>query len=123
IHLPRRVLQRGVGPAGPRRGDPREAPQRPDRLAQALLPEALREVRGPRGCMSLHEQVVQISARATSFTAVCEECAELDGGEGYAGATFAGRLELDRGHATFLCRRGHSVRVERAAAAIAETAA
>jgi hypothetical protein len=73
--------------------------------------------------MSLHEQVVQISARATSFTAVCVECAALDGSEGYSGATFAGRLELDRDHATFLCRRGHSVRVERNAPAIAETAA
>jgi hypothetical protein len=73
--------------------------------------------------MSLREQVVQISARATSFTALCVECADLDAAEGYSGATFAGRLELDRDHGTFLCRRGHSVRIERAAAAIAETAA
>jgi hypothetical protein len=62
------------------------------------------------------EQVVQISARATSFTAVCVECAHLDGAEGYCGSTFAGRLDLDLTHGTFLCRRGHSVRVERAAA-------
>ena len=67
--------------------------------------------------MTLREQVVQISPRATSFTAVCVECADLDGAEGYLGATFAGRLELDVQHATFLCRRGHSVRVERAAVA------
>ena len=73
--------------------------------------------------MSLREQVVQISARATSFTAVCIECADIDVAEGYSGSTFAGRLDLDRDHGTFLCRRGHSVRVERAAAAIAETAA
>jgi hypothetical protein len=73
--------------------------------------------------MTLSEQVVQISARATSFTAVCIECADLDAAEGYSGSTFAGRLDLDREHGTFLCRRGHSVRVERAAAAIAETAA
>jgi hypothetical protein len=64
--------------------------------------------------MTYREQVVQISARATSFTAVCVECADLDGSDGYLGATFAGRLELDLQHATFLCRRGHSVRVERA---------
>lgn len=64
--------------------------------------------------MSLREQVVQISARATSFTAVCVECADLDEAEGYLGATFAGRLELDLQRGTFLCRRGHSVRVERA---------
>jgi len=73
--------------------------------------------------MTHYEQVVQISARATSFTAVCIECADRDAAEGYSGSTFAGRLDLDRDHGTFLCRRGHSVRVERAAAAIAETAA
>ena len=65
--------------------------------------------------MSIREQVVQISARATSFTAVCVECADLDEAEGYSGSTFAGRLDLDLDHGTFLCRRGHSVRVERAA--------
>ena len=69
------------------------------------------------------EQVVQISARATSFTAVCVECADLDEAEGYGGSTFAGRLDLDLDHGTFLCRRGHSVRVERASAAAAEAAA
>ena len=59
-------------------------------------------------------QVVTIASRATSFTAVCEFCLELDPGGGWSGSTFAGRLELDLGHGTFLCRRGHSVRVERA---------
>jgi hypothetical protein len=73
--------------------------------------------------MSIREQVVQISARATSFTAVCVECADLDDAEGYSGSTFAGRLDLDLDHGTFLCRRGHSVRVERASAAAAEAAA
>jgi hypothetical protein len=63
--------------------------------------------------MTYREQVVQISARATSFTVVCVECADLES-EGYAGATFGGRLELDLQHGTFLCRRGHSVRIERA---------
>jgi hypothetical protein len=73
--------------------------------------------------VTYREQVVLISARATSFTAVCVDCADLDEAEGYSGATFAGRLELDRDHGTFLCRRGHAVRIERAKAAIAETAA
>jgi hypothetical protein len=73
--------------------------------------------------MTLREQVVVISARATVFTAVCEACVDLNTAEGYSGSTFAGRLDLDLDHATFLCRRGHSVRIERAAAAIAETAA
>jgi hypothetical protein len=64
--------------------------------------------------MNCREQVVVISARATSFTIVCELCAELDAAEGYSGSTFAGRLDLDLRRGTFLCRRGHSVRVERA---------
>ena len=59
-------------------------------------------------------QVVTITSRATSFTAVCELCAELETGAGWAGSTFAGQLDLDLGHGTFLCRRGHTVRVERA---------
>ena len=62
------------------------------------------------------EQVVTISARSTSFTVVCEQCAEDDAAEGYSGATFAGRLDLDLHHGTFLCRRGHTVRVKRPSA-------
>jgi hypothetical protein len=73
--------------------------------------------------MSRRDQVVVIAPRATSFTAVCVECSDLDTADGYSASTFAGRLELDRDRATFLCRRGHSVRVERAEQAIAETAA
>ena len=69
--------------------------------------------------MTYREQVVLISARATSFTVVCELCAELDTAEGYSGSTFAGRLDLDLGHGTFLCRRGHSVRVLRESAPVA----
>ena len=61
------------------------------------------------------DQVVRISPRATSFTAVCEACVELDAISGWSGSTFAGRLDLDLDHGTFLCRRGHSVRVEREA--------
>jgi hypothetical protein len=63
--------------------------------------------------MSFQEQVVVISPAAASFTIVCVHCAELDAAEGYSGSTFAGRLDLDLDHGTFLCRRGHSVRVER----------
>lgn len=59
------------------------------------------------------EQVIRISPRATSFTAVCNLCVELDAIAGWSGSTFAGRLDLDLDHGTFLCRRGHSVRVER----------
>lgn len=65
--------------------------------------------------MIVGEQVVTISARATSFTAVCELCSELDRAAGYSGSTFAGRLDLDLDRGTFLCRRGHAVQVERMA--------
>jgi hypothetical protein len=60
-------------------------------------------------------QVVRIAPRAVSFTAVCDVCVELDAIAGWSGSTFAGRLDLDLSHGTFLCRRGHSVRVEREA--------
>ena len=61
------------------------------------------------------DQVVRISPRATAFTAVCDACVELDAIAGWCGSTFAGRLDLDLRHGTFLCRRGHSLRVEREA--------
>jgi hypothetical protein len=73
--------------------------------------------------VTLREQVVQISARATSFTAVCVECCDLDTAAGYSGSTFAGRLDSDLDHGVFLCRRGHSIRVERRQASTAEAAA
>jgi hypothetical protein len=63
----------------------------------------------------MREQVVEIPASATSFTAACELCVELDAAEGYSGSAFAGRLDDDLDHGTFLCRRGHTVRVQRAA--------
>ncbi|HET8893277.1 MAG TPA: hypothetical protein VFM96_04190 [Gaiellaceae bacterium] len=59
-------------------------------------------------------QVIGIAAHATSFTAVCDRCAELDAREGWSGPTFAGRLDLDLDTGVFLCRRGHQVRVMRA---------
>ena len=72
--------------------------------------------------MSAPEQVVTIAAHATSFTAACATCAQLDAAAGYSGSAFAGRLDLDLDHGIFLCRRGHAVRVVREAAA-AEAAA
>jgi len=59
-------------------------------------------------------QVVEISASATSFTAACALCVALDAKAGTTGSTFAGRLDLDLDSGTFLCRRGHTVRVQRA---------
>jgi len=62
------------------------------------------------------DQVVTIAPRATAFTVVCDACLELDAVAGWSASTFAGRLDLDLDHGTFLCRRGHPVRVERATA-------
>jgi hypothetical protein len=75
--------------------------------------------------MTSREQVLEIPASATSFTATCEVCATQDSAEGFSRSTFAGRLELDLDHGTFLCRRGQQVRVQRVerAAAAAEAAA
>ena len=64
--------------------------------------------------MSEQAQVVVIAAAAASFTVVCAACTELDAAAGSTGSTFAGRLDLDLHDGMFLCRRGHSVLVERA---------
>ena len=61
----------------------------------------------------MNGQVISIAALATSFTAVCDRCAEIDFREGWSGSTFAGRLDLDLAAGVFLCRRGHPVRVVR----------
>jgi hypothetical protein len=63
---------------------------------------------------ALDEQVVLISARATSFTVVCSACAELVASEGYGAATVRGSLPIDRLHGTLECPRGHRLRLERA---------
>jgi hypothetical protein len=60
------------------------------------------------------DQIVRIPMRAVAFTAVCDACVDVDVADGWSGSTFAGRLELDVDHGTFLCRRGHPIRVERA---------
>ena len=91
-----------------------EAPQRTDRHREAVVPEALREVRGPGGVTMaswavLTEQVVWISPLATGFTVVCERCAEL--GETFPSVQATLALEHVRG--TIDCPRGHQIRVER----------
>jgi hypothetical protein len=69
------------------------------------------------------EQIVVIASRATSFTALCDRCAEVDEALGWSGSTFGGRLDLDLDRGTFLCRRGHAVSVRRAAPAEAASSA
>jgi hypothetical protein len=70
--------------------------------------------------MSDGEQLVVVAALAASFTISCARCVGLDAAEGSSGSTFAGRLDLDLHDGTFLCRRGHTVRVERAKPPLAE---
>ncbi len=64
--------------------------------------------------MNRAEQVVVIAAAASSFTVACARCAEVDAADGSTGSTFAGRLDVDLRQGVFLCRRGHTVRIERA---------
>jgi hypothetical protein len=72
--------------------------------------------------MSDAGQVVVIAAAAASFTVSCSRCAELDAAEGSTGSTFAGRLDLDLHSGVFLCRRGHTVHIEREAPPEAQSA-
>ncbi len=62
------------------------------------------------------EQLVAITPRTTTFTAVCAECARGAAEPSWIGATFSGMLDLDLDGGMFLCRRGHRVRVTRAKA-------
>jgi hypothetical protein len=62
------------------------------------------------------EQLVAITPRTTTFTAVCDECSREAAEPSWVGATFSGMLELDLDSGVFLCRRGHRVRVTRAKA-------
>ena len=54
----------------------------------------------------MDDQVVEIAAAATTFTAVCIDC----------GISFAGRLDPDLRRGVFLCRAGHAIEIVRAAA-------
>jgi hypothetical protein len=61
----------------------------------------------------VHGNVVQIEWSATTFTAVCADC----------GVAFAGRLDADLAHGTFLCRDGHATEIVRVAAPLRTTEA
>jgi len=58
-------------------------------------------------------QVATIERRATGFNVLCDRCVQDGSGEGWIGATFSGRLDLDLECGIFLCRNGHAVRVQR----------
>jgi hypothetical protein len=61
----------------------------------------------------LEEQVVWVSPRATSFTVVCDACAQVIAADGYGAATVHGQLPLDYFRGSIECARGHRLRVER----------
>jgi hypothetical protein len=61
----------------------------------------------------LEEQVVWVSARATSFTVVCDACTRTIAVDGYGAATVQGELPLDLYRGTLECSRGHRLRLER----------
>ena len=63
--------------------------------------------------IAFDEQVVGISARATSFTVVCSACAQVVATQGYGAAAVRGWLPIDRLHATLVCPRGHRLHVKR----------
>ena len=61
----------------------------------------------------LAEQTVWVSPRATSFSVVCDACAEISAGDGYGAAIVHGWLPLDTQRGTLECPRGHRLRIER----------
>ena len=127
VPLPRRVLQRAVRGSGPRRGDPRQAPQRPDRHREARVPQAVREVLRPRAAATTrgwrrHERTnaVWVAPSATQFSCLCERC--LDGRARArrlvprrrpGGLASAGPSPPDTDVAFVRCRAGHELVVRR----------
>ena len=68
-----------------------------------------------------HEQVIWIPARTTAFTAVCDQCLNDEHStEAFLNARVSGSLRIDAQHGWCTCGRGHEIRVERAAQALAE---
>ena len=59
------------------------------------------------------EQIVWVSPRATSFTVVCDACAQAIAADGFGAATVHGTLPLDATRGWLTCSRGHQLRLER----------
>ena len=59
------------------------------------------------------EQTVRLSPRATSFTVVCEACAETRPADEWLASRVEGRLRLEDDRASLHCAYGHVLRVER----------
>ena len=61
------------------------------------------------------DQTVRISSRVTSFTVICDACAQSTVGDGYWAAIVHGTLPLERHHGRLTCPNGHELLVERSA--------
>jgi hypothetical protein len=68
------------------------------------------------------EQTVVLLARTTSFTVVCQACAELDERGEHLAHTAQGALRLEQDLGWTTCPRGHRIRLIRAGAAVAAEA-
>jgi hypothetical protein len=64
---------------------------------------------------TLPEQTVRISSRVTSFTVVCDACAQSPVADGYGASIVHGTLPLERHHGRLTCPKGHELLVERSA--------
>jgi hypothetical protein len=62
---------------------------------------------------TLPEQTVRISSRVTSFTVVCDACAQSTFADGYSASIVHGTLPLERHHGRLTCSKGHELLVER----------
>jgi hypothetical protein len=62
---------------------------------------------------TLPEQTVRISSRVTSFTVVCDACAQSTIADGYGASIVHGTLPLERHHGRLTCPKGHELLVER----------
>jgi hypothetical protein len=61
----------------------------------------------------IEDQVVWISPRVTSFTVICNACAQFAAYDGYSGAAVSGTLPLEARRGTLECPRGHRLQVQR----------
>ncbi len=130
VPLQRRVLQRELRGSGTRGGDPRQAPQRPDRNGEARIPQAVREVlrsraeprcsgRGRMSQARTRQDTVWVAPSATQFSCLCERCLDSVRARGSSFldavrvASVRGTVPADTDIAFVRCRAGHELVLRR----------